>query len=211
MNLEDFSHLLAFRKPKEIEQKDEIKEIYEKKLKDIQREFESRLQAEIQKAFEKGLTEGKEKARKEFEKEIDELKEKYEKLITEKDIDIEKFISEFRTKLKNNIFTVKEVILNALNEMLEFLYISKENAKYIKDIIEEIVDEFKEEFQIEIEVGENLKSFIKESDKVKVRVDTNLNPSDFRIKFSNFTVESNFKDKMRILREEIEREIKKSS
>jgi flagellar biosynthesis/type III secretory pathway protein FliH len=211
MNLEDFSHLLAFRKPKEIEQEDEIKEIYEKKLKDIKREFESRLQAEIQKAFEKGLTEGKEKARKEFEKEIDELKEKYEKLITEKDIDIEKFISEFRTKLKNNIFTVKEVILNALNEMLEFLYISKENAKYIKDIIEEIVDEFKEESQIEIEVGENLKSFIKESDKVKVRVDTNLNPSDFRIKFSNFTVESNFKDKMRILREEIEREIKKSS
>jgi len=211
MNLEDFSHLLAFRKPKEIEQEDEIKEIYEKNLKDIQREFESRLQAEIQKAFEKGLTEGKEKARKEFEKEIDELKEKYEKLITEKDIDIEKFISEFRTKLKNNIFTVKEVILNALNEMLEFLYISKENAKYIKDVIEEIVDEFKEESQIEIEVGENLKSFIKESDKVKVRVDTNLNPSDFRIKFSNFTVESNFKDKMRILREEIEREIKKSS
>jgi hypothetical protein len=95
--------------------------------------------------------------------------------------------------------------------MLEFLYISKENAKYIKDVIEEIVDEFKEESQIEIEVGENLKSFIKESDKVKVRVDTNLNPSDFRIKFSNFTVESNFKDKMRILREEIEREIKKSS
>jgi DNA-binding protein Fis len=68
MNLEDFSHLLAFRKPKEIEQENEVKEIYEKKLRDIQREFENRLQVEIKKAFEKGLTEGKEKAREEFEK-----------------------------------------------------------------------------------------------------------------------------------------------
>ncbi len=211
MNLEDFSHLLTFKKPKLEKEQEELKRIYENRLKEIKKEFEERLSKENKAAYEKGFTEGMKKAREEAEKEIEKLRRNYDETIAEKELNVEKLHAEFKSELERKVLAIKSTILDALEEILEFLYISEKNAKYLKDIIEGILDEFKEIGEIELEVGENLKDLIKEAGNIKVKVERNLNPSDFRIKFPNFTVESKLKDKLKILREELEREIKKSS
>ena len=91
--------------------------------------------------------------------------------------------------------------------MLEFLYIDPKNAEFVSKKIEEIIGEFSEEV-LTIELGEELFKFVDHKNKKK---NPELGVNDFRINFDMFSIESRIKEKIQLIREEVERAVKKSS
>ena len=99
-----------------------------------------------------------------------------------------------------------KTVSDSLVEILEFLYISPENAPFVRKSLEELLSTFTSEELLSVEVGRELGKVFKGD---KVSVNEELDENDFRLVFKEFTLESKLKDKLKLLREELEREIKK--
>jgi hypothetical protein len=71
----------------------------------------------------------------------------------------------------------------------------------------ELIKEFGGEELVRVEAGRNLVKALKGEE---AELNPSLGENDFRLIFKEFSVESSFREKLNLLREEIEREIKKA-
>lgn len=215
INIDDFTPLISGAdkedEGKEKSVDDVIRECNEKLLK-VKRECEELVEEEKKKAFKEGFQKGVLKAREELEKEfnqkINQIKKDYEERLKTVVVDISRFEEQLELRKREAIKRIEKLFLTALTEILEFLYISPQNAGYVSEKIEEIIDEFSSSDLVSIEVGKRLAPFVKGK---AVSVSEELGEGDFRINFNLFSIESSIKEKLELLREEFEREIKKSS
>jgi len=209
VKLDDFSHLIYGRE----EEKDREVEELRRKLEEMEISFREKIEREKEASFLTGLKEGerreREKLKKKMEVEMGRIREEYEKKLNENKVNIKKVYDELRERIGETVTLIENVILDAILEILEFLYISKANSDFVRRAVEKICDEFRDS-EIELEVGKNLAEALKENG-FKVKVNDKLEPNDFKIKLKNFSIESLIKEKIRILKEELEREVKKLS
>jgi len=206
VKLDDFSHLIYGRgEEKERKAEEELK----RKIEEMETSFREEIEREKEESFRAGLKEGERRERERLEKEIERIREEYEKRLNEREVDLEKIYGELRKRIGETVTLIENVILDAISEILEFLYISKANSDFVRRAVEEICDEFRDS-EIELEVGKNLAEALKENG-FKVKVNEELEPNDFKVKLKNFSIESLIKEKIRILKEELEREVKKLS
>ena len=102
---------------------------------------------------------------------------------------------------------IERVILSSLEEVLEFLFINPKNSEFVAQKVGELIKEFGGEELVRVEAGRNLVKALKGEE---AELNPSLGENDFRLIFKEFSVESSFREKLNLLREEIEREIKKA-
>ncbi len=201
--------------------KEEIERFYQDKIRKIEEDFKKRLEVEIENAYKQGYNEGITKGREEFdsklkeilEKELKEREKEYINRLTELESKIQKVVESLNSSYKNYIDHINELILSALEEMLSYLYISPENEKFLSQQIISVINEFRSYPKLKITLSPDMEHVAQmlKKENLDVSIDKTLVKGDFRINIEDIQLESNFKEKMQILKDEIKREIKKHS
>lgn len=214
--LEDFS-----LKPQQNTQKTKEEE-YLKEIQRLKREVEeikSNLLKEREIAYQQGLSEGMSKgyslAKEEVEAQLKKIEEEKNNQLKEtlKDylVKIEDNIKNIQTSYKNVIAQTTEIISDSITDILEFLYLSEENKELVMRQIREILEEFFEYPKVYIRVGSQQLADILKARGLDVEFDERLKGLDFVMDFREFKIENNITEKLRIIKDEIKREIKKLS
>ncbi|MEO2068757.1 MAG: hypothetical protein ABGX27_04520 [Desulfurobacteriaceae bacterium] len=217
IDLEDFSSILESKKEKEEKDKEkkltpeEIEKIYQMKFLELQREWELKLKETkkifFEEGFKAGYEEGKNEAEKEYKKKVEDLQKDFSQRLQSLKLGLGNLEKAVNEKSQEVLKKIETLLLSSIEEILKFLYIDPKNAPYVANVIKDLLKEFQDEKLIEIEVGKGLKDFI--DGEVKVAGD--LADNDFRILFKDFSIEAKLKEKLNLLKDELEREIKKSS
>ncbi len=220
IELEDFSHLAELKqKIEENREREEegssreyIEKFYKEELLKLQMKYKEDLERIRKEFYRKGYQDALEKARAEYEKRLQESVKEVEKRYTDElkelRIKFEELLQNMKQENSKTVEGFLKTITDSLIEILNFLYISPENTHFIKENLEKLLDSFSDEKLISLEVGEKLGSILKGEN---VKIDNELGGNDFRLIFKGFIIESKIKDKLQILREEIEREAKKAT
>ncbi|MEO2082406.1 MAG: hypothetical protein ABGX12_00075 [Desulfurobacteriaceae bacterium] len=221
IDLEDFTPILEVKdgvKERKVEQEekersiDEVEREYQAKILSLQRMFKEELERVKEKAFSEGFEEGRkrerEKLQAEFEKKVEEIKKEYEERLSKLNLNLDLLQSKLWEEKGKFLKRFKQSLVEALVEIFRFLYINPENLPFVAEKLEEILKDFPGEEVLSIEVGKGLYRFVSGSN---VKVAEDLGDFDFRVIFKDFIVESRLEEKLQLLREEIEREVKKSS
>jgi len=216
LNLDDFSALFISSFNNEATQNEDIEKFYQKKLEEMKNYYENRLKEEREKAFKQGYEAGKKEAENYFQNVLSNEKKKYEQKIKR---DIEVLKQEFKqlsfALREENVRLGKkivETVSQSLEEIFEFLFIQDENLPYLKEKLKELIEDFKLESKpISIEVSQKFAGILSDIEGISVKVNKDIDDGDFVVRFTDFTIVHSIKEKLSILREEIEREIKKYS
>jgi len=212
LEIEDFNEILSVKNKIEEESKEEIEKKYIEEIQRLKREYQEKLKEEVKSAYKKGFHEGYEKAnnelKREYQRQIEDIfKEKEEELkLAVKELGY--LESEIREKFENYLNNVRELIVDSIYEILEFLYIELKDRESIVKAIERIILEFKESDSMEILAGKELYEILKNS-LSNIKLDESLDNNDFVINFGDFQIENRLKEKLNIIKDEIKREIKK--
>ncbi len=223
LNINDFRDLeqdkvLKSKDKKEITP-EAVEQIYIEKIKKLKEEYEKRLEEVKKSSFEEGYKKGKEEAEKIYE---NKLREEIEKITKDHEIKIQKDIEqkskelhEFLTKLKKEyekrVSFIDELILSSLEEILHYMYINPSNYEFLSKEIKRIIFQLKNSSRIKLFVSPSLEKYVKdlEIEDLDLEVDERLEEGNFIIEFDHVQLEVNFKEKIKILKDEIKREIKK--
>lgn len=214
--LEDFS-----KKEEDTQQTDTQRE-YIDRIADLEREIRNLktiLEEEKKTAFEegyrKGIEDGFEKSKEEFEKKLIELEDRAKKQTKDT---LEQYLSKIdenldyiKKKYKSVLDGTIEIISDSIEEIIEFLYMENKFSELVIHQISSLVEEFYEYPQPVIRVSNDILAEIFRKKGFDVLVDERLNGLDFVIDFKEFKIESKIEEKIRIIKDEIKREIKKLS
>lgn len=220
IELEDFSHLAELKqkieenreREEEGSSREDIEKFYREELLKLQMKYKEELERVREEAYRKGYQDALEKARSEYQKRLQESVKEVEKRYADEleglRIKFEELLRNMKQENSKAVENFLKTITDSLIEILNFLYISPENTHFIKENLEKLLGTFSDEKLISVEVGEKLGSILNGEN---VKIDNKLGENDFRLVFKDFTIESKIKDKLQILREEIEREAKKAT
>jgi len=211
--LKDINILKSKKNQDEITPK-EVEEFYQEKILELEQNFKNIIEKTKDEYYKKGFLEASKIKDKEYLKKIEEIKKEF---LQEREKDLEnlskryQFIEkEIREKLENYLNSLSNILLDNLEEILEYLYIQKSNSEIIKEAIFQIIAEFKENLPLEIKVSSSIFEEIKKSfPSIKIEKDTKLKEGDFIIEFYDFKLENRLKEKIEVLKDEIKRETKK--
>ena len=217
IELEDFSAFIEVKREREegSEEREPLKELeerYRREILKLQASFKEEIERVREEAYKKGFEEGYSKGLKEKEEELkrreQELMQEFGSRLEALKLNVDSLVKSFEEEKRRRVEEVGRALLDSLFEILEFLYLNPSNVPYIKEKISQIAEEFSQEELIGVEAGEKLAQALEGE---KVRVNPELGDYDFRVLFKDFAVESNFEEKLNLLREEVEREVKKTS
>lgn len=199
--------------------KEDIEKYYQNQISQIKEQYEQKLKEEYQKGFEEGYNQAKKdlipQIESQFTQKLEEkiTKQKKELLaqLDNQKKQLTQLTEELKQKYKKHIQFIEELILSALEEMLEYLYIKPENAQYVAEEIKKIIEDIRSP-EIILEISPDLKEYIENTGvNLKIIENNKLQGGDFNIKIENTQFENRFKEKMEILKDEIKKEIKKNS
>ncbi len=209
MELDDFTPFLEGIKE---EEKETLEEKYKRELMKLKAEFEKEIERVKEEFYSLGFKDGYQKASKEYEEALlekeRELSLNYSRKLDEISLNIDSVINEIKRENEKRLKKFLSVLNASLVEILSALYISPSNLDFLKGEIYRLVEEFSQEELLAIEVGKGLKEVVKGE---KVKLNEELDDYDFRLVFKDFKVESSFKEKLNLIREEIEREAKETA
>lgn len=219
LELEDFG--ASQEKPNSDEMsKEEIEQYYQSQIKKLKLEYENKIKEIYKKAFDEGFEKGEketkeklnnefnEKLKKELKRQEEHLQAEYVKLKK----DIVSVLSELGERYRKHIQFTDELIISVLEEIMEYLYIDPSNMTYIAEELKSIIDDAKVSPKVRVEVSPILAPYFKNvASEIEVIENNKLKGGDFVVKMENAQFENKFKEKIKILKDEIKREIKKNS
>ncbi len=216
LNLDDFSRLFVAEFSGEKIDGENSESYYKAKIEEMKRYYESLIEKEKKEYFQKGYEKAKQDMKKAY---LENLENDREKLKKSTEIEMRNLKKEFKTLVsllrEENVKLgrrVLQAVSESLEDIFEFLFIKEENLPFIKEKLKEIIEDFSLESEpISVDSSEKFLQILKDIDGLKLKIDDDLKPGDFVVKFKDFAVVHSIKDKLGLLREEIEREIKKSS
>ena len=217
IDLEDFSSFLEVEKKREESggekrerSVEEVEAVYREELLRLQARFKAEVERVREEAYREGFQAGVEKTREELEEKlktsVEQLRKEYEEKLSRLEQNLDSLLKQLDEAGQEVVRNFLKTVSDSLVEILEFLYISPENASFVKKSLEELLSTFTSEELISVEVGRELGKVLKGSN---VKVNEELGENDFRLIFKEFTLETKLKEKLKLLREELEREIKK--
>lgn len=216
LDLSDFGELQKFREKdsekKREKTKEDVERFYQAEIERLKKEFHLKEENIKKEYFQKGYIEGSKNKEEELKNRFEKVKNE---LISKHKNDIENLKNIYQNIEKNLVVKNREylekvgsIFLEGLADIFKFLYIQESNTDKIKKSISQILDEFKEETPLIVKVSKELYEDMKgEFDNIKI--DNSLKNKDFTIEFSKFKIESKIEEKIKILKDEIKREIKK--
>lgn len=158
-------------------------------------EFSNRLNTELENAKEKFVKEGYEEAKAEYEKELEELKDKYLKSVAKLDeacVNLNAFIEKNEKELAHTALDIaKEVILKELEN---------DSSKIAYALAKDLVAELKGASAIELKVNSNdygyLKEQFKENSNIKITLDDAISKGSVVILSDAGNIESNLNSRL---------------
>lgn len=158
-------------------------------------EFNSRLNTELESAKEKYTKEGYNQAKDEFEKELEELRDKYLKNIAKLDEaceNLELFISKNEKELAHTAIDIaKEVINKELEE---------NSAQIALNLAKDLIDELKGATDIELKVSPSdydfIKSKLNETSHLKISLDDAISKGSVVVLSNTGNIESNLNNRL---------------
>ncbi|TKX31263.1 flagellar assembly protein FliH [Campylobacter estrildidarum] len=158
-------------------------------------EFNNRLNSELENAKEKFSKEGYEKAKVEFQKELDELKDKYLKSIAKLDeacVKLDSFIEKNEKELADTAIDIaKEVVIKELEN---------NSSKIAYALAQNLVSELKGASSIEIKVNSSdydyLKEHFSEFSHIKISLDDAISKGSVIILSDSGNIESNLNSRL---------------
>ncbi|RMD46918.1 MAG: hypothetical protein D6831_00925, partial [Aquificota bacterium] len=108
---------------------------------------------------------------------------------------------------------IDELILSALEEILYYMYIDESNLDFLSREIKKLIYQIKKSSTIKLTIPPSMADLLKDlnMEELEIEIDDNLPKGDFIIEFDDVQLETNFQEKIKILKDEIKREIKKHS
>lgn len=217
INLDDFSPFLESSEEKEENPEKEIEKLklkFQQEIINLQRRFREELEKERKAAFNEGFKEGtsetEQRLNAEFQSKIKSIIEEKDKEFNKIAIIMEQKLKEIEEKNRKILKNLSNSILDNLVEILDYLYISELNKPYIEKVVKELINSFENEEFLKIEAGSKLYEYLKNKG-FRVKKNDSLQDCDFRLKFKDFEIESILKEKLKNLREELEKEVRKST
>ncbi len=232
LNIEDFSNLYLKVKERNIEETkpdtenepisvEEVEKYYLEKIRLLEEKYQKHIEEGRKKAFEEGYKKAKEELEEGFKEKLEttlnnvikEKEEEINKKLKEKNKEISNILNQLKEKYMQKIDFIEELIISSLEEILNYLYLHPSNREILEKEIRDIIRQIKNSYSIKITISPYLKEYFKDVDKneIEVEIDENLSQNDFIIEFDHVQIESNFKEKVKILKDEIKREIKKNT
>jgi len=227
LNIDDFKaleekKLLKEEKTENSEIDVSLKELerkYIEKIQSLENTYKKLIEEERKKAFEEGYKKAKSELEKQYKQKLEEeIKKALEaqktelknKLNSEKK-EIETFLKSLKDTYIKKIDFIDELILSSLEEILYYMYIDPSNYEFLAKEIKRIIIQLKNSSNIKLFVSPSLEKFVKdlEIENLFIEIDEKLKNGDFIIEFDHVQIEANFKEKVKILKDEIKREIKK--
>ncbi|NPA52181.1 MAG: hypothetical protein GXO22_04750 [Aquificae bacterium] len=213
LELEDFNNIFSLREKAEKEEtKEQLEKRYIEEIQKLKKEYEENIKIQTEKAYEKGLQEGytqaETKLKKEYQNQLQSILKEKEKKIDNTLSQLKEIEKQINEKYKKYIDNIREILIDSLSEILQLLYIDTKNHNQITKAIETILLEFKEQEKIQIYVSEALYQTLKDTFN-NLQKNPQLENYDFIIDFGEFQIENKLKEKLKIIKDEIKREIKK--
>ena len=222
LELDDFSPVEKIQKDmiqtqqkiEEEEDKEKKEEYYKEELQKLEQKYKSLVEEVSKEYYEKGARETQEKLEGEYQKKIQEIVLEYEKRLEENQKKEQQKIYDLELKLSKKydqyITQLTKILLDNINEILEFLYIDKQNTPFITQIIAKLLEDFHQFIPLNITVAENMVDEMRKFfHKIEIKGSSELQNNEFIIDFNKFKVENRIKEKLKIIEDEIKREIKK--
>lgn len=164
-------------------------------IENQENEFNTRLNSELENAKEKFTKEGYDRAKAEFDQQIQELKEKYLKSIAKLDeacINLDNFINKNEKELADAAIDIaKEVIVKEIDD---------NSSKIAYNLAKDLISELKGASSIEIKVNANdyeyIKSNFKNNEKIKVNLDDAISKGSVIILSDVGNIESNLNSRL---------------
>lgn len=218
IELEDFGALAEpHGDPKKEEPRTHDTELfYRQKIEALQEELAKRLESERKESYKQGFEKAMQEASviysKRIQEEMESFKAAKEKEYAEAKSRFLEIGGAIRDKLKEHLAHLERILLDNILELLEFLYIDEKNSPHVERAIREILAEFQNATNTQIRVGKAIGRFLEEQGlEAAIIQDVALGANDFIIQFSDIHIENRITEKLKVLRDEIEREIKKTA
>ena len=222
LELDDFSPVEKIQKDmtqtqqkmQEKEKEDKREEYYKKELQKLEQKYKHLVDEVSKEYYEKGLRETQERLEATYQKKLEEITSQYEmKLKENKKIEQQK-INDLEASLyktyERYIAQLTNILLDSLSEILEFLYINKQNSPYVTEIITRLLEDFHHFIPLSITVSESMVDEMRKVfHNIEIKGSSELQHNEFIIDFNEFKIENRIKEKLKIIEDEIKREIKK--
>jgi flagellar assembly protein FliH len=210
LELEDF-----ISAPKRgVEQSDSHKEdnTAQRQLEQLKAAHNAALEETKKEAFDAGYRQAEEELSAVWQQELTKKLEQKERECSERQALEGSIIEEVQSVLQAKSELINTVILDSLAEMMEYLYVDRTSEKYVASLIVKIIEEFQQTPEISVRLHPTLADGVGGLlDGVKVVADETVARGDFVVDFADFLIESEFNDKIEVIKNEIKKEIEKSS
>ena len=200
---------------------EEVEEFYRQEIEKIKKQYKEEIEKEVKKAFEEGYKKGIEEKKQEFEglleseikKAVEEERNRLLEEFSKVNKKIENLLIQIKEEYEKRVNYIDELILSALEEILYYMYIKPDNLEFISKEIRKIVNQLKNSSTVKIVIPASMEEMLKdlEVEGISLEIDENIPEGNFIVEFDNIQLETNFKEKIKILKDEIKREIKKHS
>ena len=224
LELDDFSTFEEIKKGSEslkatIEAKDQkelerIEQFYQNKIEELEKHYNELINKVSQQSYEQGFNDASQKLQEEMQKRLEEVERKLTEQKREEINQLQQkyqmFEEELEEKYKLFLSRFTDIFLDNVAEILEFLFIDKQNTPTIYDAIKKLLDDFSNYLPLSVVVSpqmyEEMKDLFK---KVEVKKSEEFANNEFAIEFSDFKIENRIKQKLDVIKDEIKRETKK--
>ncbi len=222
LELDDFSPVEKIQKDMtqtqqkiQEEEKEERREEYcKKELQKLEQKYKHLVEEVSKEYYEKGQQETQERLEATYQKRLEELTSHYEKKLEEnKKIErqkIDDLEARLYKKYERYIAQLTNILLDSFGEILEFLYINKQNTPYVTEVIAKLLEDFHQFIPLSITVAESMVDEMRKIfHNIEIKGSSELQHNEFIIDFNEFKVENRIEEKLKIIEDEIKREIKK--
>lgn len=196
------------------EQSDSHKEdnTAQRQLEQLKAAHNAALEETKKEAFDAGYRQAEEELSAVWQQELTKKLEQKERECSERQALEGSIIEEVQSVLQAKSELINTVILDSLAEMMEYLYVDRTSEEYVASLIVKIIEEFQQTPEISVRLHPTLADGVGGLlDGVKVVADETVARGDFVVDFADFLIESEFNDKIEVIKNEIKKEIEKSS
>ena len=192
----------------------EVERFYQNKILEIEQNYKELLNKVAKESYDQGFQDASAKYEQKLQQDIAQKQEELQQqLQAEREIFANR-LAQFEQELfkKYNMYMTKfsDIILDAIEEILEFLFIDPHNTKYVQESIKKLLEDFHNYMPLTISASDELYNIIKDRfDHVKIKENSELKNNEFSIEFHDFKIENKVQEKMAVIKDEIKREIKK--
>lgn len=217
LDLDDFSYLAVDKPSTKIDavpNEEEIQTVYQKKIEELERHYQELLKKVSQEYYDRGFADAQQKYEQELTQQkqqlIDECNQRIEAALAQARETYNTFEKQLNQQYAAYIQNLQKIILDAIGDVLEFLYIDPSNTSYVKEAIEQIFEEFHNYLPLHIYTSQKSAHYFQEHWK-KIPIDSKegLQDNEFIIEFHDFEIENKIRQKLELIKNEIAREIKK--